>query len=145
MKAKKVFSLGKILDADLYEKVKIMDKNIFFGCNDEFHTNREWWVYLNSRNTIVAYCGSIYANNICIFIRAWVKKTYRGKGVQKKLIDTRIRAARKLNCFTAITYTTSDNCPSINNLIAKGFKIYLPEYSYGGKEMLYWKKNLDSL
>lgn len=141
LKTKKIFSFGKVLNRDLYQRVQDLDKKVFFGCNNEFLTNREWWVLLNKRGHIVAYCGSIYASGICIFIRAWVKRIHRGKGLQKKLIDIRLRAAKK-NSSVAITYTIKENCPSINNLVSKGFRIYLPEYAYGGKEMLYWKKTI---
>ena len=142
LKAKKVFSFGRIVDNDLYELVQLMDKNIFVGCNNEFKENREWWAFLDTKGKIGAYCGSIYTEGICIFIRAWVKKSYRGKGIQKKLISTRIKAAKEKGCYIAITYTSKDNYPSVNNLIAKGFKFYFPEYAYGGKEMLYWSKRL---
>ena len=141
MRTKKVFSFGKTLDARLYELVQIMDKNIFYGCANEFKINREWWVILNDANKIIAYCGSIYTEGICIYIRAWVRKDNRGKGLQKKLINIRYKAALK-NSRTVITYTTKDNYPSANNLISQGFKLYFPEYAYGGKEMLYWIKNI---
>lgn len=141
MKTKKVFSFGKTLDARLYERVQIMDKNIFFGCNNEFKPNREWWVILNDIGNIIAYCGSIYTEGICIYIRAWVRKDHRGKGLQKKLINIRYKAALK-HSRTVITYTTSDNYPSANNLISQGFKLYFPEYTYGGSEMLYWIKQI---
>jgi hypothetical protein len=58
------------------------------------------------------------------------------------LISTRLRAAKQKNYKVAITYTTPNNYPSVNNLIGKGFKFYFPEYAYGGKEMLYWSKQL---
>lgn len=140
LKAKKIFSFGKVINESLYERVQLMDKNIFYGCNNEFHSNREWWVFLDEKGRIGAYCGSIYANNICILIRAWVKKQYRGKGLQKKLIKIRIKSALKNDCHTVITYTTKDNYPSSNNLISQGFKLYFPQYAYGGNEMLYWTK-----
>ena len=141
MRTKKVFSFGKTLDARLYELVQIMDKNIFYGCANEFKINREWWVILNDVNKIIAYCGSIYTEGICIYIRAWVRKDNRGKGLQKKLINIRYKAALK-NSRTVITYTTKDNYPSANNLISQGFKLYFPEYAYGGNEMLYWIKQI---
>ena len=141
MRTKKVFSFGKVINARLYELVQIMDKNIFFGCANEFKINREWWVILNDSNKVIAYCGSIYSEGICIYIRAWVRKDNRGKGLQKKLINIRYKAALK-NSHTVITYTTIDNYPSANNLISQGFKLYFPEYAYGGKEMLYWIKNI---
>lgn len=142
LRSKKVFSFGKVINNDLYELVQIMDKNIFAGCNNEFQTNREWWVFLDSRGNVGAYCGSIYSEGICIFIRAWVRKSHRGKGIQKKMITTRMKAAKDKGCHIAITYTTKDNYPSVNNLIGKGFRYYFPEYAYGGKEMLYWSKKI---
>jgi GNAT superfamily N-acetyltransferase len=142
LRAKKIFSFGRVIDNDLYEVVQLMDKNIFAGCNNEFKENREWWVMLDKMSRIVAYCGSIYTEGICIFVRAWVKKSYRGKGVQKKLISTRTKAAKNKGCYIVITYTTKDNYPSVNNLLSKGFKYYFPEYPYGGKEMLYWSKKI---
>lgn len=141
-RAKKIFSFGIVINESLYDVVQIMDKNIFYGCNNEFHDNREWWVFLDERGKIAAYCGSIYSEGICILIRAWVKKQYRGKGLQKKLIKTRIKSAINNGCHIVITYTTKDNYPSSNNLISQGFKLYLPEYIYGGGEMLYWSKQI---
>jgi GNAT superfamily N-acetyltransferase len=90
---------------------------------------------------IVAYCGSIYSKGICIFNRAWVKKSHRGQGIQRRMIKTRLKAASTF-CHIAITYTTLDNFPSANNLIDCGFRLYLPEYSYGGSDKLYYQKLL---
>jgi hypothetical protein len=59
------------------------------------------------------------------------------------LIDVRIRAAKRQYCHTVITYTTLDNYPSANNLIKRGFKLYNPEYQYGGSNMLYFAKEID--
>lgn len=142
LRAKKIFSFGTVINEPLYELLQVMDKSIFYGCNNEFQENREWWVFLDRKGKIGAYCGSIYSQGICIFIRAWVKKSHRGKGMQKRLINTRVKAAKEKDCYIAITYTTKDNYPSVNNLIAKGFKFYFPEYAYGGKEMLYWSKKI---
>ena len=142
LRTKKIFSFGNVIDNNLYQRVQTMDKNIFYGCNNEFQDNREWWVMIDNMSRIAAYCGSIYSEGICILIRAWVKKSYRGRGLQKKLINTRIKAAKKNKCYTVITYTTKDNCPSVNNLISNRFKLYFPQYAYGGNEMLYWSKKI---
>ena len=142
MRLKKVFSFGNILDRDTYELLRELDyKNPNFkGCGDEFQFNREWWVILD-QGEIVAYCGSIYSKGICIFNRAWVKKSHRGQGIQRRMIRTRLKAASTF-CHIAITYTTLDNFPSANNLIDCGFRLYLPEYSYGGSDKLYYQKLL---
>ena len=140
MRLKKIFSFGNILDRETYEQLRELDYNNpnFKGCGDEFQFNREWWVMLDE-GEIVAYCGSIYSKGICIFNRAWVKKSHRGQGIQRRMIKTRLKAASTF-CHIAITYTTLDNFPSANNLINCGFRLYLPEYSYGGSDKLYFQK-----
>lgn len=142
MRLKKIFSFGNILDKEAYEQLRNLDYTNpnFKGCGDEFQYNREWWVMLDQRE-IVAYCGSIYSRGICIYNRAWVKKDYRGRGIQRKMIKARLKAA-SYNCHIAITYTTLDNFPSANNLIECGFRLYIPEYMYGGKDKLYFQKLL---
>ena len=142
MRLKKIFSFGNILDRETYEQLRELDYTNpnFKGCADEFQFNREWWVILD-QGEIVAYCGSIYSKGICIFNRAWVKKSHRGQGIQRRMIKTRLKAASTF-CHIAITYTTLDNFPSANNLIDCGFKLYLPEYSYGGSDKLYFQKLL---
>jgi GNAT superfamily N-acetyltransferase len=141
MKLQKVFSTGKILNLNLYKRLQVLDRTTpsFRNCENEFLENRDWWVMTNNRNQIIAYCGSIYRDGICIFNRAWVHKRYRGEGIQKRLINIRLRAAKR-TCYIAITYTIKQNYPSINNLIKCGFKIYGPAYEYGGPTMLYWQK-----
>jgi GNAT superfamily N-acetyltransferase len=142
MRLKKIFSFGNILDRETYEQLRELDytNSNFKGCADEFQFNREWWVILD-QGEIVAYCGSIYSKGICIFNRAWVKKSHRGQGIQRRMIKTRLKAASTF-CHIAITYTTLDNFPSANNLIDCGFRLYLPEYSYGGSDKLYYQKLL---
>ncbi len=142
MRLKKIFSFGNILYRDTYEQLRELDYTNpnFKGCADEFQFNREWWVMLDE-GEIVAYCGSIYSKGICIFNRAWVKKSHRGQGIQRRMIKTRLKAASTF-CHIAITYTTLDNFPSANNLINCGFRLYLPEYSYGGSDKLYFQKLL---
>ena len=57
------------------------------------------------------------------------------------MIKIRLKSASSFN-HIAITYTTLDNFPSANNLISCGFRLYLPEYSYGGRDKLYFQKLL---
>jgi GNAT superfamily N-acetyltransferase len=139
MKTIKVFNRGKVLNPNLYDELRELDYKVFSGCNDEFKSNRDWWV-ITSGNVIIAYCGCAFTEGLCIFVRAWVHKDYRGQGLQKKMIRLRIKSA--YDCHIAITYTTTDNCPSANSLISQGFKLYTPEYAYGGREMLYFQKEL---
>ena len=91
---------------------------------------------------IIAYCGCLYSDGVCIFVRAWVHKKFRGKGLQRKMIKARLKAAIGFRCYTAITYTTHDNVHSANNLFKMGFNMYNPEYAYVGRGMLYFRKAL---
>ena len=138
MKLVRVFNEGKVIYKDLYSKLMDLDKHIFYGCGNEFHKNRDWWV-VEDKGNIIAYCGCIYAEGICIFNRAWVQKKYRGQGLQDKMIKKRLQSAKK-TCRVAITYTTFDNIYSANNLIRNKFTLYNPVYTYAGTDKLYFIK-----
>ena len=140
----KVFSFGKIIHKRLYNALKELDTTNpnFKGCGNEFLDNREWWVSQNAKGEIMAYCGSVYTERICIFNRAWVHKSRRGFGIQKRMIKIRLRRAKQF-CRIAITYTTQDNYASANNLTSCGFKMYNPEYAYGGRQMMYFMHDFD--
>lgn len=144
MRFRKVFSTGKILDFAAYTQLQVLDATTpsFKGCGNEFKENRDWWVLLDKHKQIIAYCGAGYSDNFSYFVRAWVDKKYRGKGLQKRMIAMRLRAAKYRNCKLAITYITMDNAPSGNSLINCGFKMYHPEWSYAGKDMIYFQKKL---
>ena len=139
MRLTKVFSMGKVLKPDLYRRLQVLDSRLFAGAANEFKDNREWWV-IEDAGQIIAYCGSLYSEGVCIFVRAWVYKPYRGKGLQSKMIKTRLKAAKR--CFKAITYVYYDNVHSINNLIKNGFLTYTPQYGYAGKEFIYFYKDI---
>lgn len=141
MRLTKIFSNGKIINELLYEQLKKLDAKCFPNCYNEFKENREWWI-IEQGNIIIAYCGSWYKDGICMFNRAWVHPDYRGQGIQKRMIKARLRAAKRYG-NTAITYTTVDNDKSANNLIRFGFKLYVPEYKYAGKEMVYFIKTFN--
>lgn len=137
---KKVFNNGKVIDPELYKKIQKLDFKIFAGCGNEFLTNRAWWVVI-IKNKIIGYCGCIYSEGICIFNRAWVHKDFRGKGIQKRMIKEREKAAKK-QCGICVTYTTKNNFASANNLISAGFTLFCPQYQYAGEEMLYFRKKI---
>lgn len=139
MKLVKVFSLGDVIKPNLYERLQALDFRVFVGANNEFKENREWWV-VEDGGQIIAYCGSLYADGVCIFVRAWVYKQYRGNGLQSKMIRTRLKAAK--GCYKAITYVDPTNVHSINNLIKNGFLTYIPQAQYAGKEFQYFYKEL---
>ena len=134
----KVFSNAKVRNEKLYLELQALEQSVidFKGAGNEFKPNRDWWV-ITYGETIIAYCGCCYSLGVCIFVRAWVQKSWRGRGLQMKLIKARLKAAKG---FKVITYTTVDNIPSANNLIKCGFTLYTPEYQYAGPNMLYFRK-----
>jgi RimJ/RimL family protein N-acetyltransferase len=144
MRFRKVFSYGKILDFATYERLQVLDTTcpFFKGCTNEFKQNRDWWVMLDTKGQIIAYCGAGYNSDFSLFVRAWVDKRYRGKGLQKRMIALRLKAAKARYCNMAITYITPDNPASGNSLIACGFRLYTPEWAYAGKEMIYFRLDL---
>lgn len=86
--------------------------------------------------------GGLTAN----LTRAGLLPIARGGGLQKKLIQARLRHAKRQGATYAITYVASWNCASLNNLIKCGFSFYIPaaipeaeQYDHG---YLYLQKKL---
>ena len=102
-----------------------------------------WWVaYFD--NQLAGFCALVRTprwTDAGYLIRAGVLPTYRGKGIQKKLIRVRERKARSLGWKWLIS-DTYNNPASTNNLIACGFKMYLPTKFYAGEGTIYWRKKL---
>jgi len=99
-----------------------------------------WYVYKDG--AVVGYAtareleGCLYLNS------AGIIKEARGKGLQKRLIQCRVKYAKRRGLETVITYTSVDNAASINNLIACGFRAYTPAYAWAGAEWVYWRRVL---
>lgn len=143
MQVYKIFSDNKVLNEDLYKRLQALDSKVFYGCINEFKPSREWWVIVDG-GSIIAYCGSTYSEGYCFYNRAWVYTSYRGLGLHKKLIDIRVRAAKKKKCKAIVTYTTHNNAASMNNLFKCKFKAFIPEFKYSGTEMVYYRRMLTS-
>jgi GNAT superfamily N-acetyltransferase len=73
--------------------------------------------------------------------RAGVLKAFRGQNLQRRMITTRERKARRLGLTRMVTDTT-DNPPSANALIRAGYKIFEPETKWAFKHSIYWRKTL---
>lgn len=70
---------------------------------------------------------------------AGVHPMYRGLGLQKRLIRARIKHARTLGWQALVTDTIAGNPPSINSLIACGFRAYRPQSPWKIGEACYWR------
>ena len=125
MKTIKVFSRGKVLKPNLYEQVIELDYKVFSGCNDEFKLNRDWWVIV-SGNQIIAYCGCGFTEGLCIFVRAWVHKDYRGQGLQKKMIKLRIKSSLQsmLGYPTLVDPFAASRTITIGNVVVSSFNLH---------------------
>jgi len=143
MRFKRIFHLGKCYDEYLYQQLIKLDIEKFRLGKIEFKNNRTWWVMVGNDKNIIAYCGCCYTSeNACLFNRAWVHPLSRGMGIHHRMIDLRIKAAKKMGCDCVITYTDIENTKSANNLSAMGFKLYRPAFMYVGKNINYYKKDI---
>lgn len=73
---------------------------------------------------------------------AGVIRSYRGHGLQRRMIAVREAAAKRAGCKLVVTYTARDNYPSANNLIRCGYRLYAPEVPFGFSDALYFQKAL---
>lgn len=73
---------------------------------------------------------------------AAVAECARGLGLQRRFVRARIRKARSLSWGWLVT-DTYENPRSANNLIACGFRSYLPTYPWACKGSAYWRLALE--
>jgi GNAT superfamily N-acetyltransferase len=100
-----------------------------------------WWVAYAEDGKPVAFAGlvrSIKWTDTGYLCRAGVLDGYTGHGLQKRLIQARVKQARKLGWNWCITDTTN-NPASANSLINAGFKIYTPGQPWSFRNAIYWK------
>lgn len=116
-----LYALGR-LDARIFPDDEPIERVDF---------SRGWWwiVYAGVKGywIPVAYCGlARHYRDRCRLSRAGVLYSYRGYGLQRRMIRTRERRARALGMKRVLTYTLWDNTPSSNNLIRCGYKLWKP-------------------
>ena len=107
-------------------------------------TSGYWWLAYSEAGVPVAFGGLVPSMRWadCGYLcRAGVLSSHRGQGLQKKIIRTRIRQAKKLGWKWLIT-DTYDNPPSANSLINAGFKLFTPTKPWGVEGTLYWRLKL---
>lgn len=103
---------------------------------------RVWWVAeydgriagYAGLSTDYGYIGMGYLS------RAGILPEFRGKGIQKLLIQVRDEEAIKRGYELNITYVANWNHASANSLIRCGYTLYEPELAYGLKDALYFRK-----
>jgi GNAT superfamily N-acetyltransferase len=100
-----------------------------------------WWIAYAQDGKPVAFAGLVRSTkwtDTGYLCRAGVLDGYTGHGLQKRLIQARVKQARKLGWNWCITDTTN-NPASANSLINAGFKIYTPGQPWSYKNAIYWK------
>ena len=107
-----------------------------------YKTDRgHWWIAYAEDGKPVGFAGIVRSTrwtDTGYLCRAGVLDGFTGHGLQKRLIDARLRQAKKLGWNWCITDTT-DNPASSNSLISCGFKIYTPSNPWSFKNAIYWK------
>jgi GNAT superfamily N-acetyltransferase len=107
-------------------------------------TSGYWWLVYSEEGIPVAFAGLIRSSrwSDCGYLcRAGVVPNCRGQGIQKRLIQVRVRQARALKWNWLVT-DTYENPASANSLIAKGFKMFDPTKPWGADKTLYWRLKL---
>jgi GNAT superfamily N-acetyltransferase len=112
---------------------------------DSPYLNKTAWYWIGYwHQTPVAFC--VLAPSIqwgdCVYLaRSGVVPEFRGYGLQKKMITIRERWARKHGFRWSVT-DTSENPPSANSLISRGYRLYEPSNPWGLSRAIYWRKKL---
>lgn len=130
--------IGKYVDqlTDLHTKCFPSDEMPDF-------TKGYWWVVYDGY-TQVGFCGLVIVpswDDTGYLSRGGVVSTHRGRGLQRKMINVRIKKARKIGWDRLIS-ATRENIPSSNNLMKCGFTLYQPKQEWLDGHSLYWIKKL---
>jgi GNAT superfamily N-acetyltransferase len=134
----------KQLDAIDHEHLLIKMQKSCLPNDELYDVSKGFWWGAFDNDICVGFCGLVPSTRWgdCGYLcRSGVIRSYRGKGIQKKLIKARERKARFLGWNWLITDTYS-NPPSANSLISCGFKLFEPTIPWGAKGTLYWRKHL---
>jgi RimJ/RimL family protein N-acetyltransferase len=122
---------------------------ILFNSDHEITPADCWWWIVEDHGEAIAFAGLRPCQEpsnagLAYLIRAGVRRTHRGRGLQRDLIRARVRMARRHGFDEVVTYVMAYNMASANNLIACGFKLYRPANpeQWGGKSALYFRKPL---
>jgi GNAT superfamily N-acetyltransferase len=102
-----------------------------------------WWIGYDE-DVPVCFAGltasqqEVKGGYLC---RAGVAPSHRGLGLQRRLIRVRERYARTLGWNVLVTDTYC-NPQSANNLIACGYRLYSPVYTWSFTGACYWRKRI---
>ncbi len=72
-------------------------------------------------NEVVGFAALQCCHGYYVFRACVVSKKFRGQGIQKKLIKSRLRYLKNINVNRVSTLVLTNNIYSLNNLISCGF------------------------
>lgn len=136
------------VEIDKYTKAKLINmQKVCLPEDTPIRPNKEknnwWWIGEEGYKPVCfAHLKESSQWTDAVYLaRSGVLPKWRGRGLQKKMIAIREKFARKLGYNWVITDTT-DNLPSSNSLISKGYKMFYPSNPWGNSNSIYWRKKL---
>ena len=108
-------------------------------------TEGGWWWLVRDEGAPVAFAALLPApswKDSGYMARCGVLKAARGQGLQRKLLKKREDHAKAMGMKRVFT-TTYNNPASANNLIARGYRTYIPAGKWGAQDTIYWRKDLE--
>lgn len=84
------------------------------------------WMLSTVLEPTLGFCSSLYLKNLkCVCLTAaWVKRDVRGGGIQRRMIRTRVKWAKKQGAQFCVSYCSAANYASLYSLMRCGFKVY---------------------
>lgn len=142
-KPKRKFSIRSIEARGGYvDKIKWMDRICFPTDSPVSFDGAYWWFAFDEDQIPVGYAAlSFFPQTGNAFLsRVGVLPTGRGHGLHKRFIRARERFAVGEGYARIVTYTAANNVFSGNNLIACGYRLYIPPFEWGCIGGNYWEK-----
>lgn len=132
--------MARIVRTKEFSVVKRLN-DIEFPGGDQAVSHKDYWWLLLEEGEAIGFAG---LDPVTGFLsRAWIHPDHRRKGYHSRLIDCRVREARKLKRRWAWTYTQAENVGSANSLIKKKFRLFIPSWFHDEEgAWLYWKLDL---
>lgn len=101
--------------------------------------NSAWWGVFEDAK-LIAFASAVQQSDQAVMLtRAVTSRAARGRGVQRRLINLRVRWARARGATRCWTYTHCDNPRSAGNLNRCGFHY---RGASDDRHWLYWRKPL---
>lgn len=139
--------LRKVDVAEYGDTIRLLERWTFPDDDPEPLTG-DWWVATVEDalhgELCVGFCALKYAGygSRGFLAAAGVLPAHRRRGLHRRMIRVRERAARALGYERLITYTAPDNLASANSLIRAGYLLYRPKDEWGVRGALYLYKDL---